>query len=68
MDKHEIFEAVAKLFKEKGLYKTSVFLIETKALGDEYRKQYIKKRDRFESHIRQVIREGIKGGASGVGM
>jgi len=136
MDKHEIFEAIAKLFKEKGFYntsikdisesvglkggslyyhitskedalfkickdaidthltnlekavntdddpktklikvienhidyfttnfyKTSVFLIETKALGVEYQKQYIKKRDRFESHIRQVLREGIKEG------
>lgn len=37
-------------------------MIETKALGVGYQKQYIKKRDRFESHIRQVIREGIKEG------
>jgi len=45
-----------------NLYKTSVFLIETKALGDKYQKLYTKKRDRFESHIRNVLREGMKKG------
>lgn len=43
-------------------YETSVFLIETKALGDKYQKMYTGKRDRFESHIRSVLREGIRKG------
>jgi AcrR family transcriptional regulator len=45
-----------------NFYKTSVFLIETKALGDNYQKMYTEKRDRFESHIRNVLREGIRKG------
>jgi len=45
-----------------NLYKTSVFLIETKALGDDYQKRYTEKRDKFESHIRNVLREGMKKG------
>ena len=46
----------------KDFYETSVFLIETKALGDEYQKTYTGKRDKFESHIRNVLREGMKKG------
>ena len=45
-----------------NFYKTSVFLIETKALGDNYQKLYTEKRDRFESHVRRVLREGMKKG------
>jgi len=45
-----------------NFYETSVFLIETKALGDNYQRLYIDKRDRFESHIRNVLQEGMKKG------
>ena len=45
-----------------NFYKISVFLIETKALGDSYQKLYIKKRDRFESHFRSVLQEGMNKG------
>ena len=45
-----------------NVYRVSVALLESKALGGEYQKQYTEKRDRFESHIRQVLREGIKKG------
>jgi AcrR family transcriptional regulator len=45
-----------------NFYKTSVFLIETKALGDNYQRMYTEKRDRFESHIRNVLREGMRKG------
>lgn len=43
-------------------YETSVFLIETKALGDKYQKMYTDKRDRFEFHIRNVLRQGMREG------
>jgi AcrR family transcriptional regulator len=45
-----------------NFYETSVFLIETKALGDNYQKMYTHKRDRFEFHIRNVLREGMRKG------
>jgi AcrR family transcriptional regulator len=45
-----------------NFYETSVFLIETKALGDKYQEMYTDKRDRFESHIRNVLREGMTKG------
>ena len=46
----------------KDFYETSVFLIETKALGDEYQKTYTGKRDKFEFHIRNVLWEGMEKG------
>jgi len=46
----------------KNFYETAVFLIETKALGDDYQKLYTAKRDRFEFHVRSVLKEGMAKG------
>lgn len=43
-------------------YETSVFLIETKALGVEYQRQYLSKRDRYEEIWRKIIRDAMKKG------
>jgi len=45
-----------------NFYETSVFLIETKALGDDYQKKYTDKRDRFERHVRNVLKQGMEKG------
>jgi AcrR family transcriptional regulator len=45
-----------------NFYETSVFLIETKALGVEYQRKYLSKRDRYEEIWRKIIRDGIKKG------
>jgi AcrR family transcriptional regulator len=43
-------------------YETCVFLIETKALGDEYQQHYLAKRDRYEEIWRKIIRDGMRKG------
>lgn len=43
--------------------KAVVALIEFKALGDDYRKRYNEKRFAIESHIMNVLREGMDEGA-----
>lgn len=43
-------------------HETSVFLIETKALGIEYRQHYLAKRDRYEEIWRKIVRDGMRKG------
>jgi len=43
-------------------YETCVFLIETKALGYEFQKHYLAKRDRYEEIWRKIIRDGMRKG------
>lgn len=43
-------------------YETCVFLVEAKALGSEYQRYYISKRDRYEGIWRNIIEDGIKVG------
>src|SRR5574341_1603893 len=40
----------------------AVFLREDRGLGDEYLRQYLEKRDRFESCFREIIRQGMDAG------
>ena len=43
-------------------YETCVFLIETKALGVEFQKHYLAKRDRYEEIWRKIIKDGMRKG------
>lgn len=43
-------------------YETCVFLIETKALGDDYQLHYLAKRDRYEEIWRKIIKDGMRKG------
>lgn len=40
----------------------AVFLREDRGLGDDYLRQYLQKRDRFESCFREIIRQGMDAG------